>query len=268
MDEFFQWHKGTQKWVKVSKMPEEKTGFFETIKYYNKKLYFKELHYQRYILTLNKFQIFPKIDFLQLLLDIENFLVDNHIFHARVKLVFFHTSDDEFTIYLQSNNLPFHHYHPSPECINLGIYHAEYLDENSCIKSLERGIYNRAKQYATQNDFHDVVLVNTVHQVIETTISNIFYIKNKVIYTPILTHEGVEGVMKAYIMQQCERLSIQIVERAIFQQDLVDADEIFLTNVIRGVRPVEKFMGIKKSMTFTQAISKLLFAHNTTSTYV
>lgn len=268
MDVLYQWHQENQNWIRIKGFPQGKSGFFETFKFINKSLYFKEIHYKRYISTLNNLQLFSNIDFIQLLLVTENFLLKNNILEARVKIIFFPSDENVSSVFLQYSKLPFSYYYPSPERINLGIYEAEYLDGTSRIKSLERGVYNRAIEYATAMNFHDVLLFNATHQVIESTISNLFYIKNKVIYTPLLTHEGVEGVMKAYIMQQRERIGIQIIEKDILLQDLVEADEIFLSNVIRGLRPVENFMSIQKSITLTQEISQQLFPHNTTSTYV
>jgi len=56
--------------------------------------------------------------------------------------------------------------------------------------------------------------------------------------TPDLRYAGVRGVMRKQVLATAQQLGIEIGERVIRPEDIASASELFLTNAVRGVRPV------------------------------
>jgi 4-amino-4-deoxychorismate lyase len=56
--------------------------------------------------------------------------------------------------------------------------------------------------------------------------------------TPQLDYCGVNGVMRGQVLRVASQLGIAVRETRLQPDDLVAADEVFLTNAVRGVRPL------------------------------
>ena len=68
--------------------------------------------------------------------------------------------------------------------------------------------------------------------------SNVFFIKDAVIYTPTSSLCAVEGIMRRYLMTTLQDKGYQVIETQIKASWLDTADGIFLTNALIGVWPV------------------------------
>jgi len=77
----------------------------------------------------------------------------------------------------------------------------------------------------------------------EGCISNVFLVKNSVLYTPPIRTPVLAGVARKTICQIAIDSSIELREKDLFIADCLEADEVFLTNVIMQVLPVN---GIEK----------------------
>lgn len=74
--------------------------------------------------------------------------------------------------------------------------------------------------------------------VVGATAANLFVVRDGRIMTPPLTQCGVAGVMRAWIMD-----TEPVVQRELDVDDVMQADEIFLTNAVRGIMPVGHLAG-------------------------
>ena len=74
----------------------------------------------------------------------------------------------------------------------------------------------------------------------EGCISNVFLVKDSTLYTPPLSTPVLPGVMRKTVCKIAAENSIKLVEDNIRIDDLLGADEIFLTNVIMQVLPIIK----------------------------
>jgi 4-amino-4-deoxychorismate lyase len=70
------------------------------------------------------------------------------------------------------------------------------------------------------------------------TMSNLFLSKGSKLTTPVLDRCGVAGVMRRWILEQAQRLNLQVEERRVQMADLARADEVFMSNAVAGVVPV------------------------------
>jgi branched-chain amino acid aminotransferase len=106
----------------------------------------------------------------------------------------------------------------------------------STIKSANCAIYVLAGLYKKSKGLDDCLLVNDKGYIIESISSNIFAVKNGVLYTAPIADGCVEGVMRKKIMEVAAQNRIAVQEVSVLQNILLSSDELFLTNTIQGIR--------------------------------
>ena len=88
---------------------------------------------------------------------------------------------------------------------------------------------------AKEKGLDDYLLINEKDAVIESSNSNLFVVSNGVLYTPSLEDGCLAGTMRMQVINLAIAHGIKVYECAILPQNLLAADEIFLTNAIRGI---------------------------------
>ena len=78
---------------------------------------------------------------------------------------------------------------------------------------------------------------------IEGVVSNLFLVQDGRLLTPLLDLCGVVGVMRTHVMQRAAALGLALEERRLRLDDLLAADEVFITNSLHGIRPVLRLSG-------------------------
>lgn len=138
----------------------------------------------------------------------------------------------------------------------LGICHdmRKSNDAFANLKSCNALIYSIAAQQAKANKWNDALICNTSGNIIESTIANIFWVKDKQLFTPHLYEGCVAGVMRRYIMDNFE-----VIEAPFSPLILSMADEIFLTNAIRRIKWVSSIENTKYRMDYTAHIYNKIF---------
>lgn len=111
------------------------------------------------------------------------------------------------------------------------------IDIFANLKHTERAIYDKAIHYAREHDFDDALVLNENNTIADASIYNVFIVKDGIIYTPALSDAPVAGVLRELLLTRLT--NIKIIEKSISVVDIYNADEVFLTNVIRGIRWVE-----------------------------
>ncbi len=109
-------------------------------------------------------------------------------------------------------------------------------DSLSQLKSCNALIYAIAARQAKAQKWNDALICNTHGNIIESTIANIFWIKNGEVFTPPLSEGCVAGVMRRYI-----RTKIPVTEKKLLLIDILGADEVFLTNAVKRIKWVRSF---------------------------
>lgn len=84
----------------------------------------------------------------------------------------------------------------------------------------------------------EAIWFTTDNKVAEGSISNIFVVDKGTIKTPPLDTPVLPGIARGVVLELARDASIEAVECALTIDDLLDADELFLTNVIMRVVPV------------------------------
>jgi len=97
-------------------------------------------------------------------------------------------------------------------------------------------MYAMAAQQAKAHKWNDALLLNTKGNIVEGTIANIFWVKDGIIYTPPLTEGCIAGTLRAYLLDVLPTKGYGVQEQPLTNATLLTADEVFLTNAIRGVK--------------------------------
>ncbi len=136
--------------------------------------------------------------------------------------------------------------------ITIGVYEdaLKSMDRIAEIKSANALISVLAAKYAREQKYDDVVVLNTDGRIAEATGSNIFLYKDKKLFTPSLTEGCISGVMRKVVIALCRKEGIEVVEGAISVKELAEAEEVFLTNAITGIRWVQTFRNARYQNSF------------------
>ncbi len=114
--------------------------------------------------------------------------------------------------------------------------------------------YVLAAMHAKKQKWNDAVLLNSAGRTCDTTIANIFLIRNGMIYTPSLDEGCIAGVMRKTILHHLAANNMPVTEGQITVDDLLNAEEVFVTNSIHNIRWVQCIGDKKYSNTATQKI--------------
>jgi len=95
-----------------------------------------------------------------------------------------------------------------------------------------------ALNLARQQGAVEALWFTTDNRLAEGCVSNVFLVKNAVLYTPPVETPVLPGIARKAVRQLAQQQSVELVEKDLTIGDLLDADEVFLTNVIMEVLPV------------------------------
>ncbi|TCJ17867.1 hypothetical protein EPD60_06690 [Flaviaesturariibacter flavus] len=101
--------------------------------------------------------------------------------------------------------------------------------------------YLLATRFAEEQGLDECLLLNAWERPADGARTNIFIVRRAVIQTPPLTEGGVAGVMRAHLLEWLHRQGQAVLETELTVADLLAADEIFLTNALKGIRWVGRF---------------------------
>jgi D-amino acid aminotransferase len=95
-----------------------------------------------------------------------------------------------------------------------------------------------ALNLAHQKHAAEALWFTTDNRLAEGCVSNIFLVKKSVLHTPPLETPVLPGIARRTVRQLAQQQSLELVEKDLYISDVLEADEVFLTNVIMEVLPV------------------------------
>ena len=126
----------------------------------------------------------------------------------------------------------------------------------SSIKSTNKIINITGSIFANENSLDNCLLLNDSKNVVEALQGNIFMLLGTKLITPPVSEGCLNGVMRKQILNMAKKIeNLEIVEEVISPFDLQKADELFITNVIKGIQPITQYR--KKSFA-TKVSTQLL----------
>lgn len=243
-------------------------AFFETIFVSKKKVINIERHIDRilYSSKILQFDIpyYFNAEF------IENKIIDllnrNKLFGGtRIKILIFRNSSgfyqpnkNEINYLILSEKLNYDKYIYNSKGLLIDYYDdiKKPINVLSNLKTTNSLLYILAGIYKKNNNFDELIILNQDEFVCETISSNIFLIKENVLYTPSLQDGCVKGIMRENIIDVALKIKMTVIDEShITLKEIELADEVFLTNSINGIKWV---MGYKQ-IRYYNNISKKIF---------
>ena len=108
------------------------------------------------------------------------------------------------------------------------------------LKHLNRLDSVLARTEVAQKQHQEGLMLNALGDVIGGTQSNLFLLKDRTLITPILDLSGVEGTTRYQLSQMVQALGFDWQERRVTLNELYQADELFLSNAVRGIMPIRQ----------------------------
>ena len=241
---------------------------FETVKIIDSKILFLEDHYFRLMASMRILRMEIPMNFtLEYLEEQIMALVKNNDLEqsARARITVYRNDGG---YYLPQNNtvsflihsvaLENTLYSIQDKSYEVDLYKDFYVTKHllSSVKTVDKIINITGSIYASENDLDNCLLLNDSKNIVEALQANIFMLMGNKLITPPVSEGCLNGIMRKQILALAKKMeNIEVVEEPISPFDLQKADELFITNVIKGIQPITKYR--KKEFT-TDLAKKLL----------
>jgi branched-chain amino acid aminotransferase len=229
-------------------------GLFESMHAFGLQVQLFDLHHQRLAAGMKALKLLPdeKLKKESLHFEIDRLLKRNKYFGGtRVRLTVFRKDGGLYSpetcnvsFVITANALQNKFYKINEKGYTIDIFTALRKSVNylSPFKTCSSLMNVMAGIYCSENQLNDCLLLNEKNRIIESYHSNIFIVKDNILYTPDVDSGCIMGVMRETILGIAKQIEIKVVEvEGFVEKDLLLADEIFLTNAIEGIRWVLAF---------------------------
>ena len=241
---------------------------FETVKIVNAKVLYLEDHYFRLMASMRIVRMEIPMNFtmeyfeeqIMSLAKAENLEKSSR---ARITIFrnqggFYLPKDNTISFLIHITALENKAYTFNPTLYEVDLYKDFYISKQllSTVKTTNKIINVTASIYADENGLDNCILLNDAKNVVEALQGNIFMLQGNKLITPPVSEGCINGIMRMQIIELAKKIeNITVVQEAISPFDLQKADELFLTNVIKGIQPITKY----RKKDFSVAFSTLIF---------
>lgn len=174
----------------------------------------------------------------------EELIKKNNLKKGKIKIIIHFNSDNDnlekdVLVYITS------HYFPTKkdidEGVELGFCSASRQNPNAKILNTEAR--QKANHYIVEKQLFEVVLLDSDQCITEGSRSNIFFIKNDIIYTAP-QQDVLMGITRSNIIDICNKHNLKLVEKKIHISDLEKMDSAFISGTslkVQAVRNIEQY---------------------------
>ena len=114
---------------------------------------------------------------------------------------------------------------------------------NPNAKSLNLPFREKVDEEILKTSSYEALLVDKNRYITEGSKSNVFFVKDKTLYTPP-AYNVLPGITRGAIIEICQRLSIEVIEQNIHSSTLKDFDGLFITGTSPKVLPISSVDGM------------------------
>lgn len=113
------------------------------------------------------------------------------------------------------------------------------------LKHLNRLEQVLASMEWNERDFQEGLMMDQEGYIVEGSKTNIFAVNRGVLHTPRIDRCGVLGIMRSVVIEVALANGIEVHQTRLTLDELVNADELFLTNSVIGIWPVKQFQSTR-----------------------
>ena len=244
-------------------------GVFETLKIVGGKILFFEDHYFRLMAAMRIVRMEIPMNFtLEYLEEQVLSLVEKNKIEqsARARITVYRNNgglylptNNTVSFLIQTSAIENPVYSISEKEYEVDLYKDFYIPKQllSTLKTTNKMIHVTGSIYAKENDLDNCILLNDSKNVVEALQGNLFMRMGNTLITPPISEGCLNGIMRKQILSLAKKeTNLEVVEQVISPFDIQKADELFVTNVIRGIQPITKY----RKKEFEQDTAKVLNA--------
>lgn len=236
-------------------------AIFDTLKVFENNIYFIEDHYFRLMSSMRmlRMEIPMNFNLNYYKAQIEKTIEVNELSSlARVRLTVFRkdgglyapkTQEVDFIIEAQELKLD------KPEEYEIELFKDFPIVSGllSTIKTNNKMLSVLGSIFAEENGYQNAILINEKKNLVEANNANLFLVKGNQVITAPLTEGCLNGILRKQIIAVTKKMEgVQLIERPLAPIELLQADEVFLTNSILDIQSVTKY----RKKEYTQKITK------------
>lgn len=229
-------------------------SIFETLRVLDSKVLFLEDHYFRLMASLRIVRMEIPMAFTMEYMEEQVMLLVNSLPAApahRVRISVFRkpggfylpiNNDVEFIVTAEGLTQPL--YAITDGAYEVDLFRDFYVTKQllSTLKSTNKMVQITGSVYAHENDLQNCLLLNDEKNVVEALQGNLFMLTGNKLVTPPVADGCLNGIMRKQILELAKKIeNLEVSEVSISPFDLQKADELFITNVIKGVQPITKY---------------------------
>lgn len=239
-------------------------GVFETVKVLNNKVLFLEDHYFRLMSSMRVVRMEIPMNFTMEYLEeqILSTVNENSIAHSSRARITVYRNDGGYylpkintvSFIISAVGLEKQLYSFEKTKYEVDLYKDFYITKQllSSIKTTNKIINITGSIFADENGLDNCILLNDSKNVVEALQGNIFMVLGDKLITPPVSEGCLNGVMRKQILSLAKKIAnLEVVEEVISPFDLQKADELFITNVIKGIQPITQYR--KKNFSTTRS---------------
>ena len=251
---------------------------FETVKIVDSKILFLEDHYFRLMASMRVVRMEIPMNFTmeymeeQIISLVEN---SNLASSSRARITVFRNdggyylpTNNEVSFLIHASEIESKSYPFNETAYEVDLYKDFYITKQllSSIKSTNKLLNTTASIYAHENGLDNCLLINDSKNVVEAIQGNLFMVSANKLITPPVSEGCLNGVMRKQVLEIAKKVEgLEVVEEVISPFDLQKADELFITNVIKGIQPITKYrkkqFETKVSKTLWEKLNELIVAN-------
>lgn len=216
----------------------------------NRRLLFWEEHIERLFNSAKLINLEIQLNKNEIYENAKRLLTHSGIDNAYIRII---VTRGEGEISLHTNNpshqnvimivkeAPFYEENLYTKGIYLNLVSTTRNDKKSLDPNAKSGNYLNnilAIQEAKNNNAYDAIMENNKGEITEGTTFNIWFIKDKQIYTPHPSSGLLKGITRKKLIEFINEEKLNFNETTCSKEDLLNADEVFITSSTKGIMPV------------------------------
>jgi branched-chain amino acid aminotransferase len=234
-------------------------GIFETMLVRDGVLQHADLHFQRLHRSLQLMQIGFSIDKKTLAENILALCEQNQHANAKVRLTVYREDNGAgYVIGSEAIDASELKLNDKGWTICIHPFVRKACDAYANIKSVNFLPYVMASAYMQEKNADECLVLNAFGNIADGSRTNIFLIKNYEVITPALHQGCVDGVMRKWVIDELKTNGRIVKQQEVGIEMLEEADAVFLTNAVRGIKWVDGYGDIKFRKQPVEEIVRLL----------
>ena len=215
-------------------------GLFETLKVTDKKIEFFEEHLRRMALGCEMLDMSPEYKTDAIERYARDLLGANRLSVGSLKILYARNRDRDDLIIMTGEKAYYEqdYVRGFKLCISATRRNASskltYIKSNNYMENI------LAKREAQKKGYDEALFLNTDNFVSEGSYTNIFFVRSGIIYTPAVSCGLLPGIIREKVIELAKTLSIRLETGEYSREDLLLADEVFLSNSLMGIMPVSR----------------------------